>query len=153
MCLKVVNPVDAESNHLQPKTAFSPQGDSLPNRQGWSSEIYNRPFHISFQLLIKTSKFTKFRDDMSIASEDFAPQTLVILQTLISWGQKLSLYHDTNVCIACWLSSRERTHEQVAKLRGAEEMKICGKNYKFLELFNWWPMQVIFRPIFLPCDF
>ena len=26
MCLKVVNPVDAESNHLQPKTAFSRRG-------------------------------------------------------------------------------------------------------------------------------
>ena len=64
---------------------------------------------------------------MSRASEDFAPQTLVILQTLISWGQKRSLYHDTNVRIACWLSSRERTHEQVAKLRGAEEMKIFGR--------------------------
>ena len=37
---------------------------------------------------------------MSTASEDFAPQSLVILQTLV-WGQKLSLYHDTNVCIAC----------------------------------------------------
>ena len=99
MCLKVVNPVDAESNHLQPKTAFSPEGDSLPNRQGWSSEIYNRPFHISFQLLIKTRKFTKVRDDMSRVSEDFAPQRLVILQTLV-WVQKLSHYHNTNVCIA-----------------------------------------------------
>ena len=37
---------------------------------------------------------------MSTASEDFAPQSLVILQTLV-WGQKLSLYHDTNVCKAC----------------------------------------------------
>lgn len=32
---------------------------------------------------------------MSRASEDFAPQSLVILQTLV-WE------HDTNVCIACW---------------------------------------------------
>lgn len=63
---------------------------------------------------------------MSRASEDFAPQSLVILQMLL-WGQKLSFHHDTNVCIACWLLSRERTHEQVAKLRGAEEMKIFGR--------------------------
>ena len=125
-----------ESSHLQPKTAFSLEGDSLPNRQGWSSEIYNRPFHISFQLLIKTSKFTKFRDNMSRASEDFAPQTLVILQTLISWGQKLSIYHDTNVSIACWLSSRQRTHEQVSKRRRAEEMKIFGR------LLHYWGSSV-----------
>lgn len=125
-----------ESSYLQPKTAFSLEGDSLPNRQGWSSEIYNRPFHISFQLLIKTSKFTKFRDNMSRASEDFAPQTLVILQTLISWGQKLSIYHDTNVSIACWLSSRQRTHEQVSKRRRAEEMKIFGR------LLHYWGSSV-----------
>ena len=73
---------------------------------------------------------------MSRASEDFAPQTLVILQTLISWGQKLSIYHDTNVCIACWLLSRERTHEQVAKRRGAEEMKIYGR------LLHYWGSSV-----------
>ena len=131
MCLKVVNPVYAESNHLQPKTAFSPEGDSLPNRQGWSSEIYNRPFHISFQLLIKTSKFTKFTEDVSRASGDFAPQTLVILQTLISWGQKLSLYLDTNVCTACWLLSHERTRKQVAKRRRADEMKIYGRSLHY----------------------
>lgn len=69
-------------------------------------------------------------------SEDFAPQTLVILQTLISWGQKLSIYHDTNVCIACWLSSRQRTHEQVSKRRRAEEMKIYGR------LLHYWGSSV-----------
>ena len=73
---------------------------------------------------------------MSRASEDFAPHTLVILQTLISWGQKLSIYHDTNVCITCWLLSRERTHEQVAKRRGAEEMKIYGR------LLHYWGSSV-----------
>ena len=71
---------------------------------------------------------------MSTASEDFAPQSVVILQT-----QKLSLYHDTNVCKAClqalhlwWAKvSRKRTHEQVAKLRGAEEMKIYTRSLHY----------------------
>ena len=37
---------------------------------------------------------------MSRASEDFAPQSVVILQMLL-WGQTLSFHHDANVCIAC----------------------------------------------------